>query len=216
MDSTLHYISREPSKIDDSTPLLILIHGYGSNEEDLFSFSCQFDERYLIVSVQAPLALPFGGFAWYSIDFDEVGVKQSNVEEAIQARDQLLKFVEGIQDKYQISSTKTVLMGFSQGAILSHSLALSYPDKVQKIVALSGYLFSEIIENRGEEEYKKLDVFASHGSVDQVIPVDLARQITPYLTEQNILHIYKEYPVGHNVAPQNFFDAKKWIDDRLL
>ncbi|MBS9766142.1 MAG: dienelactone hydrolase family protein [Flavobacteriaceae bacterium] len=216
MDSTLHYISREPSVIDSATPLLILIHGYGSSEEDLFSFESQFDSRYLVVSVQAPLALPFGGFAWYSLDFDEVGVKMSNVEEAIQAREQLLEFITEIQKKYQISSKKTVLMGFSQGAILSYSLALTYPDKVQKIVALSGYLFTEIIENRREEDYQNIEIFASHGSVDQVVPIELARQVSPYLKAQNISYICKEYPVGHNVAPQNFFDAKKWIDERIL
>ncbi len=216
MDSKLHYITKEPSVIDNNTPLLILIHGYGSNEEDLFSFAGQFDERYLIVSVRAPLALPFGGFAWYSIDFDEIGVKKSDVEEAIQAREQLLNFIENIQNKYKISAEKTVLMGFSQGAILSHSLALNYPEKIQKIVALSGYLFEEIIEHKEEKDYKNLEIFASHGSVDQVIPVVLARQIEPYLSKLNISHIYREYSVGHNVAPQNFFDAKRWIDERIL
>jgi phospholipase/carboxylesterase len=63
--------------------------------------------------------------------------------------------------------------------------------------------------------YKDLDVFASHGSVDQVIPVEWARKTPGFLEKLKIEHEYKEYPVGHGVAPQNFFDLLSWIRKRL-
>src|SRR5690606_40148662 len=54
-------------------------------------------------------------------------------------------------------------------------------------------------------------IYASHGSADQVIPVDWARKTSPLLSKLNINHIYEEFPVGHGVAPQNFYSLKTWL-----
>lgn len=215
MNSELFYIAKEPTIINEKTPLLILIHGYGSNEKDLFSFANEFNNDYLIISVQAPLPLPFGGYAWYSIDFNNKG-NVSNIEEAVKARESIAHFIEKIQNKYNILPEKTVLLGFSQGAILSYSVAFTYPKKVQKIVALSGYILLPILpKDIDVKDTKNLAVFASHGLVDQVIPIELAKRTAPYLKKLSVNHIYKEYPVGHNVSPQNFFDAKLWIESKI-
>jgi phospholipase/carboxylesterase len=72
--------------------------------------------------------------------------------------------------------------GFSQGAILSYAIALSHPEKISKVIALSGYLNEEIIEeNYRNNDFSKLNI-ASHGVVDQVIPVTWARKQHPFWT----------------------------------
>lgn len=216
MNTEFFYLVREPEIVNENTPLLVLIHGYGSNEEDLFSFADQFDSRFLIISLRAPLTLPFGGYAWYSIDFENIDGKVSNGEEAVKAREGIASFVKKIQEKYNILPSKTVLLGFSQGAILSYGVSLSYPEIVQKIIALSGYAFNPILpKNIKDLDYQNLDIFASHGTADQVIPVKLAQQTNLFLKELKVNHIYKEYPVGHSVCPQNFFDAKNWLENRV-
>jgi len=65
------------------------------------------------------------------------------------------------------------------------------------------------------KDYSKLDFFISHGTVDQVIPVEWANKSPQFLNQLKIKNSYKEYPVGHGVAPQNFFDFKKWIEKRI-
>ncbi|MNG11004.1 Carboxylesterase 2 [compost metagenome] len=113
---------------------------------------------------------------------------------------------------YPIDANNVTLIGFSQGSILSYSVALSYPEKVQRVVAMSGYFNNEIIKEGFEKnDFKNLKIFASHGTVDQVIPVDWARKTPAALESLNIPITYKEYPVGHGVAPQNFFDFKNWL-----
>ena len=62
---SLHYIIKEPQNITPETPLLVLLHGYGSNEEDLFSFVTDLPEEWLVASFRAPLSTPYGGFCWY-------------------------------------------------------------------------------------------------------------------------------------------------------
>ena len=61
----------------------------------------------------------------------------------------------------------------------------------------------------------KTDYYCSHGSVDQVLPVDWARKSKPFLDNIGLQNVYSEYPVGHGVAPQNFYSFKKWIENRL-
>jgi phospholipase/carboxylesterase len=95
---------------------------------------------------------------------------------------------------------------------LSYAAALSYPEKIQRVVAMSGYFNKEIIKEGYEKnDFKNLKIFASHGTVDQVIPIDWARKTPSILEKLNIPAVYKEYPVGHGIAPQNFFDFKNWL-----
>ena len=87
---------------------------------------------------------------------------------------------------------------------------------VQKVIALSGYINQELLpKSLDASKYTKLDFFISHGSVDQVIPVEWANKAPKFLNELHIKNCYQEYPVGHGVAPKNFFDFKKWIEERM-
>lgn len=208
----LTYLIQEPKVIKDKNPLIILIHGYGSNEEDLFSFAPELPTDSYVVSVQAPYQVPPYGFAWYAITFDADMNKFSDDKQAIESRDLLVRFIDELIAKYPIDIEKVNLIGFSQGAILSYAIAVTYPQKINKVVALSGYFNPDIMQPKTNlDTYKHLKVFASHGTVDQVIPVDWARKTESFLNALQIQVQYKEYPVGHGVAPQNFYDLKEFL-----
>ncbi|TYB76350.1 alpha/beta hydrolase [Bizionia myxarmorum] len=211
----LHYITR-PSTLKENAPLLILCHGYGSDENDLFSFAEELPEELFIISLRAPHAMQPYGNAWYSINFDADKGKWSDDEQAKDSRDQIAQFIDYACGKYPVNNENVNLLGFSQGTILSYAVALTYPEKIKNVIALSGYINPNIIpENPSEKDYSNLDFYCSHGSVDQVIPVDWARQAPKFLENLNIKHQYAEFPVGHGVAPQNFYDLKKWLIDRI-
>jgi phospholipase/carboxylesterase len=212
---SLQYLVREPNEINEHTQLLILLHGYGSNEEDLFSFATELPENLIIISARAPMSISFGGYAWYSINFTADQGKFSDIPEALEARETVSAFISEIQERYNIPPIRTFLAGFSQGTILSYAVALNHPEKVQKIVALSGYIMPELLpDDIKNKDYSKLDFFISHGTVDQVIPVQWANKAPEFLNQLNIKNCYQEYPVGHGVAPQNFFAFKQWIEER--
>ena len=109
---------------------------------------------------------------------------------------------------------KTFLLGFSQGAILSYALSLNFPNKVEHVIALSGYINDELLPQFIDNEIRT-DYYISHGSVDQVLPVEWARKAPLFLSNYKLNNIYSEYPVGHGVAPQNFYSFKMWIIERL-
>ncbi|MCO6175935.1 alpha/beta fold hydrolase [Flavobacterium sp. NRK F10] len=209
----LHYLLREPKEKKDKNPALILLHGYGSNEEDLFSFAGELPEDYYIFSVRAPYNLQPFGHAWYAIHFDADENKFSDDEQARQSKDLIAEFIDQIVNEYPLDTQSITLIGFSQGAILSYATALSYPEKIARVVALSGYMNENILsDNYTTFNNKHLQFFISHGTVDQVIPVDWGRKAKPFLEKLGLAVTYKEYPVGHGVVPQNFYDFKNWLE----
>ncbi|MFQ3174889.1 MAG: phospholipase/carboxylesterase [Flavobacterium sp.] len=212
MKLSLEYLIREPKIKSDKNPLILLLHGYGSNEEDLFSFATELPDEYYIISARAPYDLQYGSYAWYAINFDADENKFSDNEQARSSRSLIAEFIDELTTNYPIDPDKITLLGFSQGAVLSYAIALSHPEKIQKVIALSGYLSDAIFENDYlKNDLSKLKIFASHGTADQVIPVDWARKTKPFLDKLGIASIYKEYPIGHGISPQIFTDFKNWL-----
>ena len=216
MQNKLYYITREPLVKTDNPPVLFLLHGYGSNEQDLFSFAPHLPKELLIVSAQAPITMGFGSYAWFELNFDaEVGMR-SNLEQAKQALTLIEEMVTEVLEKYKVDTTKLFMLGFSQGSFLSFTYAFKNPDSIKKHLCLSGYTKKEILDEFAtRKEYPELDFFVSHGTQDKVIPIEWAREIPKILESYHTKYVYKEYPVGHGVSPENFRDFKKWIEERL-
>lgn len=212
MKLSLEYKIREPRIKLDKNPLILLLHGYGSNEEDLFSFAAELPDEYYIVSARAPYNLMYGSYAWYAINFDADEKKFSDNNQARISRNLIAQFIDELVNNYPIDTSNVTLIGFSQGTILSYAVALSHPEKVQRVVAMSGYVNQEILEeNYLKNSFTNLKIFASHGTVDQIIPVEWGRKAKPFLENLGINTTYKEYPIGHGVSPQNFYDFKNWL-----
>lgn len=211
---TLHHLVREPKIKLDKNPLLLLLHGYGSNEEDLFSFASELPEEYFVVSARAPFDMMYGSYAWYAINFDADENKFSDIGQAQTSRDIIANFIDELIAEYPIDQENVTLIGFSQGCILSLAIGLSYPEKVKRVVGMSGYFNEEIaLTDYAKNDFSNLNIFCSHGTVDQVVPVDWARKSEPKLKALGIAVTYKEYPIGHGISPQNFYDFKTWLEN---
>ncbi len=210
------YIIKHPQIQTNKAKALLMLHGFGSNEADLFSFADQLPDNLLIISARAPFSLAYGGFAWYNIFIDAQNRKISDNQQAMESLEKISEFIDYLIDKYNIDQQNLNLLGFSQGAILSYALALTYPEKIKNIVALSGYINDDIMPIQEKiEHYEHLNFFASHGKFDDVIPVELARKIPDYLSQRNIKHLYKEYPMGHEVSYDCLTDMTEWIKQNL-
>lgn len=212
---SLHHVVR-PSNLKENAPVLILFHGYGSDENDLFGFASELPEELFIISARAPYPMEPYGNAWYAINFDADMNKWNDNEQAIKSRDLIAKFIDEVIDTYPIDKETVSILGFSQGTILSYAVALTYPEKVKNIVALSGYISPEMLPDDIEtKDYSHLSFYCSHGSVDQVIPVEWARKVPQFLNALSIKNTYNEFPVGHGVAPENFYEFRSWLNNRL-
>ena len=210
IDQVLDYRVRRPLKESDKSPVLFLLHGYGSHEEDLFSFANYLPEEYLIISLRAPLSLSFGGYAWYSIHFNEQQDKWSDDAEAKKAQEIILYNIDYHLEQFKLKGQKVSLLGFSQGAILSWAVGLSHPERIDKLIALSGYV-NEDIFSFAEKGLDQLRIFSSHGTQDPTLPIEWARKGIALVEKKEISVAYKEYPQGHGINQDNFNDLLSWL-----
>ncbi|HZY44625.1 MAG TPA: alpha/beta fold hydrolase [Anaerolineae bacterium] len=212
----LFHLTRPPLQKDSAAPpLLLLLHGVGSNEEDLFELSKYLDPRFFIVSARAPIQLMPGAYAWYHVQFlpDDMRIDFREVEHS---RSILQRFIAELIESYQVDPDRVYLMGFSQGAIMSLSLALTEPDRLAAIVAMSGRLLPELTPQiAAPEMLKDFPIFMAHGLADNVIPIRDARAAHEQLSKLPVDLTYREYPMGHQVSIESLNDIAAWLKDQL-
>ncbi|MEO9511647.1 MAG: alpha/beta fold hydrolase [Flavobacteriaceae bacterium] len=212
---SLEYLLR-PSVKSGKVPAIFMLHGYGSNEEDLFSFAAELPEELTVLSVKAPYDLEPFGHAWYAINFDADQGKWSDDEQAKISRDKIVAFIDEACQSYNLDEKNITLLGFSQGTILSYAVALSFPEKVKNVIALSGYINEGIlVEGYKDKDHSGLQIYTSHGQVDQVIPLEWAQKTPDFLRNMEVQHVYEEFPIGHGVSQQNFYSFRDWLVNRL-
>lgn len=168
-DTTLFYTSRKPKDAINKPPLLIMLHGVGSNEQHMFSLAQAMPDKYLVVSVRGPLSLSVGSYAWFQVDFS-TGHPQINALQAEQSRQKIISFIDELKLVEDFDDKQVFLMGFSQGGIMSYSAALTTPEKIKGIVVMSGRLLPEVKPLiTSNDKLKQLKVFVSHGKSDNVL-----------------------------------------------
>jgi phospholipase/carboxylesterase len=211
--ASLYYLVRKPNIQSIKPPLLLLLHGVGSNEQDLFSFADRLPAQYLIVSVRAPYILGTNRYAWYEVDLSK-GAPIVNAEQAEQSRYRIIQFLEELKSMHAYDESRIYLCGFSQGAIMSYSVGLTRPDLIRGIAILSGRILSEVkplIIN--QDKLKHLMVFISHGTKDLVLNSQYAQDAKQYLISLGISPNYNEYDAGHTITDLMLRDLNYWLNE---
>jgi len=212
--SLVHLVSQP--KVEASTPpLLLLLHGVGSNEHDLFGLVPYLDKRFLIISVRAPNTLGPGSYAWFEVDFTPQG-PVINPAQAEASRLALITFLDEAVNAYDADPKKVYLMGFSQGAIMSASIALTHPQLVAGAVLMSGRILPEIQPLiASNEELSGLPFLVVHGTADMVLPISYGRASRQLLSSLPVELTYHEYRMGHEVSQESLADVTAWLSAQL-
>ena len=206
----LKYLINKPSSHQKNLKVIFLLHGYGSNEEDLYSLKEFFPSNFITISLRAPISIGLDSYAWYSINFENDIDRWIDIDEAIRAKNIIVKDILLHLKDLAFTNERVSLLGFSQGAILSWSIGIEYPNLIKNILPLSGFYHSEITETNLIHK-DRLNSFSTHGINDQVIPVDWARRGLQSLIEYNINIEFKEYESGHEINNENLRDVIEWL-----
>ena len=212
--SLVHLVSQP--KVGASTPpLLLLLHGVGSNEHDLFGLVPYLDKRFLIISVRAPNTLGPGSYAWFEVDFTPQG-PAINPAQAEASRLALITFLDEAVNAYDADPKQVYLMGFSQGAIMSASIAITQPQLVAGAVLMSGRILPEIQPLiASNEELSGLPFLVVHGTADMVLPISYGRASRQLLSSLPVELTYHEYRMGHEVSQESLADVTAWLSAQL-
>lgn len=206
-----------PPKGDDHkrAPLLLLLHGYGANEDDLFGLAPYLDERFLIISARAPVQIGLGMYGWFRLGFTQQGILIDPAE-VEQSRQTLRRFVDEILAAYPIDPNAVFLTGFSQGAMMSLDLVLREPELVAGVAAMSGRLMPSTLEKMAEpDRLTCLPIFIAHGTEDPLLPVSSARAARESLSKLPVSLTYHEYPMGHTISEESLRDSTEWLTRQL-
>lgn len=213
-DEPLHYLVQAPKTKSPKPPVIILLHGFGSNEKDLFSFANQLPDNFLILSIRAPFSMGNNSYAWFQADFSSAK-PIFNKEQESQSRNALIKFITQLKTNYSFDEKNLYLCGFSQGAIMAYSIGLTRPDIVKGIAVMSGMILEEIKSSiASNEKLKGLTVFISHGTNDNILGINYAREASSYLKSKGIDPIYNEYNEAHTINNQMLSDLITWLNKK--
>jgi len=209
--ASLHYLVREPKVKTQHPPVVLLLHGVGSNEKDLFSFANSFPDNFLVLSARGPLTLDPDRYAWFHVDFGS-GKPVINFKEQENSRKLIAKFIGEMKTKYDFDDKNVFLFGFSQGGIMSYSVSLTHPGLIKGIAVMSGRLLPEIKPLVADtEKLEGLSIFISHGTEDNVLGIDYAREAKSWLESKHLTPNYHEYTAAHQIIPQMLKDMLEWL-----
>jgi phospholipase/carboxylesterase len=189
--------------------LIVFLHGYRSNEADLFSLAPAIETGFHVTSLRAPLDMQ-GGFGWFHIKFDDQKKVHYDYREVRKARDYVSSFISRICRERNLDSANVFLIGFSQGGMLAYDLALNCPSKIRGCVALGGALLAESKDKAAAAKSPKPAFFIGHGTMDDVVEFSRAKDAFAFL-RQNSDVTMKEYPLKHGISQQEINDVRNWL-----
>lgn len=210
MDPLVRLVSEARSAAE--CPLMVvLLHGLGSNEGDLFTLAPELDPRLTVVALRAPFEYGFGGFAWFDVQWDSNGLTV-NSDQAQASVERLCQELPVLQSDLGVKPENTVLGGFSQGAMMTLGVLLERPELIGGAMLLSGSMIPRLVN--GERPVER-PVFQSHGTMDPVLPVQLGRQVRDLLLSRSAPLTYREYAMAHEVNMPCLRDAERWLHQQV-
>jgi len=208
----LDFLIRRSNKLNENAGSIFMFHGYGSNKEDLFSLEQYLPQSHTVISLEAPLKLPFGGFSWFDIDYSDVieNNLDKRYKEINESIDNLIANINKHIENEKLNNNDVTLLGFSQGGSICWKLGLDYSNMFRRIIPVSSFIHPTYL-NEDLSYYKELLIYSSHGKQDDIIPINLVEDYIQSLAKNNNL-VFDKFDSGHTISQINLINLIKWIE----
>jgi phospholipase/carboxylesterase len=187
---------------------LVLFHGRGADEHDLYPLFDFLDpeRRLLGMTPRGPFSFPPGGAHWYALR--EVGFPDR--ETFLDTYEKVGGWLDGFLEERGLGYDRTVLAGFSQGAVMAYSFGLGKGrPRPAALMAFSGFI--PTVEGFELDLGEIPPVAIGHGIYDPIIPVEFGRQARQLLQEGGASVLYREYPLPHAIEPSFLMELRGWL-----
>jgi len=196
----------------DDAWLVVLLHGVGSNEQDLFDLAPQLPPQFHVLSLRAPHSLGPDSFGWFTFGVRPDGRRVINREQEATSRPLVGESVRSAGEQLAVPAARTVVGGFSQGGIMALSLLLTRPELLRAAMAMHSRLLPEVLALAAPpESLRGRSLFVSHGTDDGVIPVANAREVRDRSASWPVQLSYHEFPGGHELRPAEIVAATAFL-----
>lgn len=207
----VHKIVAPRSDVKPPFPTLVLLHGRGTDEDDLLGLVPYLDPRLCIVSARAPFQFSSGGWTWY--DLHEVG--SPHAQQFDESYERLVQLLADVKKHYPVDPGRIFFMGFSMGAVMSYAISLTKPEEVTGVIAHSGYVPEHSSLTFVLDKLNTSSFFVAHGTEDPVIPIQFGRRAKELLTNAKAKLEYREYPIAHQISEESLSDLSEWLKKKL-
>jgi phospholipase/carboxylesterase len=212
-DAGLRYVQVEPEEGSAELPVVFSIHGRGADASDLASLSPEIGEEYRWILPQGPRPVPLGpgyvGWAWYELD-------SNRADTVVTSRDILAGFIERTLRRLDVPHDRALVMGFSQGAVMSLHVGLASETPFAGIAAMSGYLPAHETLEPVLPQRRDRSVLMVHGTQDATLNVELGRSARELLERTGLAPEYQEFQMGHEITPESLARVREYVRRRLL
>jgi phospholipase/carboxylesterase len=195
-------------------PLVIVMHGRGADAFDLADIAPALDGpggyRFLFPNAPKPWEAGPGmtfGFTWFD-GWPPAG------DSLAESRRLLLEFIDRAIERYPTPKGKVIVSGFSQGGLMALDAGLRTSQAIAGVVAMSGGLHEAGLPDDLQAK-KDLPILIVHGTMDDMIPVNVARRARHVLEQHGFAPEYAEFPMGHHVTPESMAVVAEFIHRQL-
>lgn len=203
---TYKYVEPRTYFENKKNPAIFLLHGLGSDEDDLLQLVDSIQDTFHIISLRGPITNP-PGYAFYT--FEEEGKPIREVFDKMIYFTQ--QFILEAIEHFSMDPENIYVVGFNQGAVVAQTLLVTMGELIKGVAALSGFL-PEFVMN--EYEIKNLQnskIFISHGQYDFDYPIQWSEISKLFFQERGAKVTYRTYPVGHGVSQENIHDLTTFL-----
>lgn len=200
-----------PDGVAEGAPLIVLLHGRGSDRFDLLGLRRGLPAEAIIVTPQAPFPGADwgygGGWAWYRY----IGDDRPEPESFEESQTALGDFIDGIAEHLPVEPGTLALGGFSQGGTMSLAHALRRPGRIPNVLNFSGFLANHPSFSATPESVGGTRIFWGHGRQDPAIPFAMAESGWAALRQAGADLEARDYPIGHWIEPAELTAAAEWL-----
>ena len=178
--------------------LLVMLHGWQGDENSMWIFTRRLSSDYWMMAPRGPYTADPSGFSWRPLQLSTFGMPR--LETLLPAAKELIKLIDEYSASVKLDALQFDLIGFSQGAAMTNLMGILYPHRIRKMGVLAGFVPAGLDHLILQKPLTGKKVFIAHGTQDQTIPIDRARDSIKLLEQAGAQVIFCEDEVGHKLS----------------